>query len=456
MKKLLFSVVISLFSTYSGAQNNAIQPLRYNDDNFALKADTSDLNFYRQFKLISLGRSHLKNNISFGGEVRLQYQGINGINFGNLPVGRSQEENYFSQRFMIHADFSFGNHFRVFSQLTSNHVQNKEDITPEIDKDALGLLQAFFDLKLGLGAEYVLRLGRQELLYGTENIIGSREGPNVRQSYDGLKLSLEKQSFTCDFFMVRPVIMKQGIFDDRRDLQELNIGTYGRYMANSNSTFNFYLIRSMRDDVFYYNISGAERRNSLGIAYNSQKDILAYSGELTYQFGRVGGETIKAFQQFAAVASRLKQFWLQPTIGIEEYVISGDKRQNDNTNNTFRAISAKPPCGTYFSFGASNTIILQPAISIKPLRKVSVKAKYVSVWRYSLNDAIYSSSMKSILYAGKTLSHVDLGKLYARGLEASLDYHLNKHFNINLLANQISSNEGTRMRNFSFKGTYKF
>jgi hypothetical protein len=114
MKRLLFSGGILLFSFLSYAQNKAIQILRYNDDNAALKNDTSDINYHRNIKLIDLGRKGTENNLFFGGEALIQYWDAQGINFGNLPEDRSEDESYFLQRFMIHSDLKLSNHVNIY------------------------------------------------------------------------------------------------------------------------------------------------------------------------------------------------------------------------------------------------------------------------------------------------------------------------------------------------------
>jgi hypothetical protein len=68
--------------------------------------------------------------------------------------------------------------------------------------------QAFVEVKLPNAADSVfhLRVGRQEINLGSSRLVGIREGPNVRQSYDGGRLAIEHSHGRVDLLAVRPAI----------------------------------------------------------------------------------------------------------------------------------------------------------------------------------------------------------------------------------------------------------
>jgi len=76
---------------------------------------------------------------------------------------------------------------------------------PVIDESKLWFKQAFADITLMKGADgkensLVMRLGRQEFFFGSGRLVDPREGPNVRQAFDGIALIRKKASWDVRAF----------------------------------------------------------------------------------------------------------------------------------------------------------------------------------------------------------------------------------------------------------------
>ena len=120
---------------------------------------------------------------------------------------------------MIHADTHLGEWFRVFGQLKSGLEDGRSGGPRPPDEDKFDLHQAFFDARVPFAeaASFTFRAGRQELAYGSSRLVSFREGPNVRQSFDGAKGILKFADWQIDAFAVKPVNTKTGVFDDDPD-----------------------------------------------------------------------------------------------------------------------------------------------------------------------------------------------------------------------------------------------
>ncbi|MBL3410668.1 hypothetical protein ELP22_29615, partial [Klebsiella pneumoniae] len=85
----------------------------------------------------------------------------------------------------------------------------------------------YVDLKLptayGLGT---LRVGRQEIALGSLHLMGTRDGPNVRRSFDAIRASWAKHKNRLDAFIGHPVTLKTGSFDDDTDNSQKVWGLY--------------------------------------------------------------------------------------------------------------------------------------------------------------------------------------------------------------------------------------
>ena len=84
------------------------------------------------------------------------------------------------------------------------------------------------DLKFELGKarSFAVRAGRQELAFGSSRLVSVRESPNVRQSFDGLRATLNIGGWRVDGFITKPVETDRDVFDDAPDHTRTFWGVY--------------------------------------------------------------------------------------------------------------------------------------------------------------------------------------------------------------------------------------
>src|SRR6185436_13627650 len=177
--------------------------LRY-DESYAYLRDSARRSDYLDgLKFIPLDKDG-KSYLTLGGEIRERYEYYHNNLWGRGP---QDHDGYFLQRYMVHADAHFGNHFRLFTQFKSGLGDGRNGGPRPTDRDDFDLNQAFFDARVpwSQGDSLTFRLGRQELAYGSSRLISVREGPNVRLSFDGAKGILKLSEWQVDAFAVKPV-----------------------------------------------------------------------------------------------------------------------------------------------------------------------------------------------------------------------------------------------------------
>jgi hypothetical protein len=141
--------------------------------------------------------------LSFGGEIRERWEYYSQPPFGQGP---KDTNGYYLQRYMLHADLHVGDTFRLFTQFKSDLENDRNGgPRPSIDEDKANIHQLYLDINLPPfdNGSLTLRLGRQELAYGIGRLIDPREGPNVRQSFDGAKAILHIEKWEIDGFATR-------------------------------------------------------------------------------------------------------------------------------------------------------------------------------------------------------------------------------------------------------------
>jgi len=214
---VLFAAVARLFAqteeaTASAAPVRSYDLLRENEDWSLLKDPLLVQDFWDPVKYISLGSDVWY--LTIGGEAREVAERVGNDNWGK----QAYTNTFFLERYMVHTDWHLGSKFRVFVQLKSGLESFREGGPRPIDEKKLDFEAAFFELGAPRGRNWiVLRAGRQELNYGSGRVVSVREGPNVRQSFDGIKIRSAAGTWHIDAFAVRPDLDKPGFFDNTPD-----------------------------------------------------------------------------------------------------------------------------------------------------------------------------------------------------------------------------------------------
>jgi hypothetical protein len=188
--------------------------IRENEDWSFLKDPSLRQDFWDRFKYIRLGPEGWY--LTIGGEVREALEQV-----GNDTWGKQNYTNtFFLERYMLHTDWHFGRRFRAFVQLKSGLESYRQGGPRPIDEKKLDFEAAFVEIGTEDGDSWVaLQAGRQELNYGSGRLVSVREGPNVRQSFDGAKLKGKAGEWRVDLFAARPDLDKPGFFDNVPDHQ---------------------------------------------------------------------------------------------------------------------------------------------------------------------------------------------------------------------------------------------
>jgi hypothetical protein len=459
MKKIFFllGLLFQMNLTFGQAPQNPISILRYNDNFSAAKKDSAKTGF-NALKHIKMGNNA---NISFGGELREQYQYFGNLNFGDVPpITKEVSVGQLWHRVMLHSNLEIGSKVRVFAQLNSTfRFLNPNPITPEIDENRLSLHQAFIDY--APNKNWLIRLGRQEIGYGNNRLITFREGPNTRLAFDAAILKYKSDKRKIDILAITPVVSKQYAFDDQ-SFKDYVFGVYAtEYFIPKKLMVDYYFLNFISDNRKYNFAAGKENRQSFGLRLFSQNTVLNYELEGTYQTGSFNNQDISAYGLSADLNLKLNQK-LNFVAGLGANYFSGDKNSADNKLNTYNLIFSKPSYGLAAPIGSSNIINLNPYIRIIPLKKLSVYAGVYFMQRQSTLDGTYSPGMAQVRPTPAKLfasTEKEIGTQYA--LETSYDLNKNISFALDgayFMAGSYvkETGKGLNTSYLAFKGAFKF
>jgi hypothetical protein len=456
------SIILCVFLNIFYSNGQQINALRSLDDNEALAVDTTDWKIHRVIKDIKLKKDNLNPSVSFGGEIKEQMRSYKNMSFGDVKPGARDHDIYLQERYMIHADLRLNKNLRFFGQLHSNHIWGKDNISPEVDHDNLGVMQAFIDLNFNIHNPIVFRLGRQDLSFGSERMIGTRDGPSIRQTFDGARITVGLQKATGDFLVAQPVSYRFGVFDNKRNKSVLIYASYWTIPVANHSLIDFYYIGNSLKNLMFAGDTATETRHSVGLRFSNSVSPLYYDAEVIYQFGNFGTNTIMAWQISSIIGYRWNELSLKPRIQFKEGVISGDKQSGDGIINNFRPISARPPVNDLLPAGPSNIVVISPEAEITVFKGMTFALRYLAVWRLNRNDGMYSGDVKTMTRIADAPG-LQLGKFIASGFVAQFAYVVNKHFTItayggHFFAGEYIINTGKGENNSSFSSilSYKF
>ncbi|MGY0034646.1 alginate export family protein [Pedobacter sp. NJ-S-72] len=326
---------------------------------------------------------------SFGGEARLEYVSFNHEDWGRLGVGHN---NFLLQRYDLHTDVHFSDRIRVFVQLRSALQGGRKNGSRPVDQDELNIQNLFVDLKAWKKADKSLnlRIGKQEIDYGSGRLISVREGPNVRLYFTGAKLMYTSKNLSLDGFAMFADTINPGKFDNKRS-KNINLwGAYGKIILPEAGNLDAYYIGIRRDESQFEEGVNKEIRHTIGSRFWKSGAGLIYNLEAAYQFGKFGSKGISAWTASAELGYSFEQTKFRPTINLRNDYISGNSYTNGTHLNTFNPIYPK---GGYFGFspqiGPVNLIDIHPYGSVSLTNKLMVQADVVFNWRYSLQDGVY-------------------------------------------------------------------
>lgn len=413
MKKL-FVLFLTICSLDGVSQNIPdFKQLRYEEDYTVLKKDSVS-NWYKKMKYAAVPKNS-NTYMSIGGDIRYQYFWFQNEAWGEAP---KDKDGYIFTRYLAHADFHAGKHFRTFIQLQSSFANGMEKAPSPVDENQLDLHQAFFDVALPLKKHSLtVRVGRQELLYGSQRLVAVRDGPNNRHSFDATKLIYAHSNWKADLFFSHYVRSKQKIFDDGFNK---NTRFWGVYIVKNKlpllKNIDLYYFGLRKRNTTFDDGNGKELRHSIGGRIWSNKSNWRYDIEGVYQFGSFADKRIAAWTFSVNTGYRFSAVKFKPEPGLKTEFISGDNQYDDNRLQTFNPLF---PRGGYFGLvsliGPSNLFDIHPSLAFELTRKLFLNMDYDIFWRYSENDGIYGPNV-ALIYSGKNNAHKYIGRQFSTDL----------------------------------------
>jgi Alginate export len=375
------------------AVNRSYKLLREDEDWSFLKDPKLREDFWDPIKYIPLRRSASDWYMTMGGEAREVWEQIGNDNWGESPYWNE----YLNERYMPYFDLHYGKHLRTFVELKSGLNSFRQGGPRPIDEKRLDFQAAFLEVGTTFGQNSIhLRVGRQELEYGSGRLIDVREGPNVRLSFDGFMVKSKIDSWQIDGFAMRPDEDNPGYFDNSPNH---TVGFWGIYAARPiprQLSLDLYYLGVDRKDAAFQRGTAQELRHALGVRVSrsiaTEKPGWDFDDEALWQVGTFGSANIEAWTIATETGYRIPTILLKPRFSAKADISSGD-HPSTNTLGTFNPLFPK---GNYFGVlattgpGPINFIDVHPHVETALPHDVSLSVDWIVQWRESLADGVYA------------------------------------------------------------------
>jgi hypothetical protein len=405
--------------------------LRQDEDYSYLRDPACKRDRWDSLKNLRLGSSG-DSYLTIGGEARERYEGFRHALWGGGP----QDDNgYLLQRLSAYGDLHVSRRIRFFAHLTSNIEAGRNGgPRPVIDESRLWFEQAFADITVAKGADgkeksLVLRLGRQEFHFGSGLLVDTREGPNVRQAFDGIALLWTRASWDVRAFATKPVLNGTGFFD----APDADVTFWGIYAGRSlpqtqERGIDLYYLGLARKLALYDRGVGHETRHTIGTRFWGKQEAWDYNTQVDLQLGAFGDGKLRAWGIYHDMGYTFRSAPFQPRVGVTAAVTSGDDGNPQAPLGTFNPLF---PTGSYFGQGVinlngpSNLIQLESQIGLQLTKSVRVLAENHNFWRTSLRDGVYGLAT-NLLVSGKG----NLARYVGSQPSVGVYWQINRHLSL--------------------------
>jgi hypothetical protein len=392
--------------------------------------------------------------LSLGGQLRERFEYYNEPFFGVRGV---HEDDYLLHRLLLSADLHVGDHFRFFLEFGNHLEAGKEAPRSPTDVDEFDVQQAFLDLSIPFDAQtkLTLRGGRHEMSFGSSRLVGIREGPNVRRSFDGGRLTFSNETATFDAFLVRTVRLQVGAFNDEPEPDETFWGFYGVIPVSvlPDGHFDFYYLGLERDEATFQQGVADEHRHSFGIRVWGTPGPWDYNCEAVIQTGSFGNADILAWTFASDTGYTFASVLFTPRVGIKADIASGDSDPSNGWLNTFNALFPKQP---YFSeaslLAPANLIDLHPSASFSFTKAVTLTTDIDFFWKHEVDDAIYAPPGRPLIPGGLSNSHY-----IGSQVNAEVEWEINRYVSVTFYYSHFfagSAVTGAGGRDVDFAGSW--
>ncbi|MEY4917955.1 MAG: hypothetical protein RL616_1868 [Verrucomicrobiota bacterium] len=374
------------------------------------------------------GKDPYANQWDLGGDFRARFEMKEGFGIAGLAGsvdfrdrGKDVNNEYFLFKTKLHAGYT-DKWWSAFAELRSSVALSDERVAyanvPAVadtqrrvgngpEHDPFDVHQLYFTLGNHKEFPVSLKLGRQELSYGEERLVGAFAWNNIGRVFDAAKIRWQNEWFAAEAFSGWVVIPESQRFNEP-NTQDWFSGVDAISMKIPKTILEgYFFARNVTRGAINYDSSpqfpqptardiytiGGRLKNKPGEIGNFD-----YTIEGAYQFGDYAatatGRLLRqdAFMFVAQGGYTFADLWATPRLGLEYSYGSGDNNSKDGVHGTFENLfPTNHKFYGYMDFASlQNLQDVRTLLTFKPTTRSSIAIEGHGLWLANKNDNFYN------------------------------------------------------------------
>lgn len=333
--------------------------------------------------------------------------------FASLGFTPGRDDTYSLSRLRLNATVTPSPSFSFQAQVQDARVAEKE-VGP-----TAAPFRGPFDLRLGFAdigsakAHVAARVGRQELAFGEQRLLGHLAWTNTARSWDAARLILRSTPFQVDVFAASLVRSLPDSFDKSGNGNRL-LGAYGSAptLIPRATVEPFVFVRrdsNIRNEV---GAIGTLEQTTVGVRVAGKLPAgLDYNTDLALQRGSLETDSVDAWAGHWMIRESLPG--KQNVKLISEYNhATGDHDPTDGVRQTFDQLypTGHDKLGLADQVGWKNVHHIREGFEFTPVKATPLSVNYHSWWLADKADALYAAGGAALARVAGGAAHSHVGQ----------------------------------------------
>ncbi len=335
-------------------------------------------------------------------------------------------QDYDLLRTRLYADLSYQDQARFFFEFIDSQRLGGELPPLRIDESRADILNAFVDIHLfeTSHGDWYARLGRQELMFGSQRMISALDWANTRRTFDGVRFFNRTKETDLDIWWAQPVMPDAGHLDQVDGNQHL-VGAWLTKRTSAPRTADYYYLYAgnTAPTPQLGRAISETHVHTFGMRQVGNIDRWQYDYEGMLQLGEYGSEKIVAGSITAGHGYHFADLPMNPMFWVYYDWASGDSNPGSGDLHTFQPLF---PFGHYYLgfadiVGRQNIHDINAHLNLFPANWITFSTQFHHYTLANSRDALYNP-------AG-VATRQDLTGAAGRNVGNELDFLLNFHIN---------------------------
>ena len=364
---------------------------------------------------------------SFGGQHSIRYMDEVDSRLGKV------DNTYSLIRNRVYGDFWYKDNVRIYGEFISA-ITTGQNLPPlAIDQNKADFLNLFVDVKAAeiAGNPLYVRVGRQELLYGSQRIVSTLDWANTRRTFEGVKAFWHSEKVDVDAFWTQPVVIAPNEFDSaNHDVQFY--GVWATYRPAKGQFIDLYYL-GLTDDRATPNPfvqgkaarKGTQDAHTFGARWAGNQGRLLYDFEGMLQTGNFIGRDRSAYAWTTAIGWEFKETPWRPQLWVSNDYASGTSNPSAGDYHTFNQLF---PFGHYYfgfvdAVGRQNINDFNLQLAVYPDNWITLLVQYHNFQLAERRDFLYNAAGRATRRSATGAAGRDVGD----EVDFLANFHLSQH-----------------------------